>query len=172
LDLPAINSVIEQALASWDTAERVKRLALPVYRYQPEDLDHMWLLAAESTGGELVGVAALEEADGADLPQTGPGLLLHGIYVRPEAMGMGIGGRLVEVSAGIVRALGYDGLLVKSVRQSRGFFERCGLRALHQRGDKDYPYRYWLPAGSGSPDSAHPHTSSPLEAAASMSEAR
>jgi GNAT superfamily N-acetyltransferase len=144
LDLPAINSIIDQAVTSWNTTERVKRLALPAYRYHQDDIDHMWLLAAEGRDGALAGVAALEEADGADLPVPGYGLLLHGLYVKPEAMGIGAGRALLETSAGICREMGYPGLLVKAIRHSRGFFEHCGLQACQSVRDTDYPHRYWL----------------------------
>jgi len=147
LDLPAINAVVAAAVASWDTTERVKRLALPVYRYRQEDLDHMWLLASEGLDGALLGCAALEEADSADIPARGRSLLLHGVYVTPEYSGVGVGRQLLAASAGIARSLGYEGLLIKSVRQSRGFFDRCGLQSLPAERATDYPYRYWLPTG-------------------------
>jgi GNAT superfamily N-acetyltransferase len=150
LDLPSLNVIIRQAVGSWEATERVKRLAVPVYQYRQEDLDHMWLLAAEGSDRRLLGLAALEEADGVDLPTGGPGLLLHGIYVKPAAMGGGIGGQLVAASAGITRALGCDGMLVKSVRHSCGFFERCGMHCLPRVESGDYPYRYWLPGEGGS----------------------
>jgi GNAT superfamily N-acetyltransferase len=148
LDLPALNVIIRHAVASWDATERVKRLAVPVYQYRQDDLDHMWLLVAEGSDRKLLGLAALEEADGADVPSGGPGLLLHGIYVKPPAMGLGIGAQLVAASAGITRALGCDGLLVKSVRHSRGFFAHCGMQSLPAVKFGDYPYRYWLPGDS------------------------
>ncbi len=148
LELSRINALIDRAVSSWETPDRVKRLALPVYRYSSEDLTHMWLMAAESRDGRLLGVAALEEADEKDLPEPGPGLLLHGIFVDPDAMGLGVGRVLLETSAGIARAMGCSGLLVKAVRQSRGFFERCGLVACPAVCDTDYPYRYWMPAGA------------------------
>ena len=148
LDLPAVNAIIEQSLRSWTTTERVKRLALPIYRYQQEDLDHMWLLVAKSQEGNLAGVAALEEADKQDLPQQDNGILLHGIYVKPQFMGRGVGGELLEASAGIARSLGYRGLLVKAVRQSTGFFERYGLQAIRATSSSDYPHRYWLATAS------------------------
>ncbi len=147
LDLPVINTVIDRAVTSWDTTERAKRLATTVHRYRPDDIGHMWLLAAERHDGVLVGVAALEEADDTVMPVAGHGLLLHGIYVDPEAMGSGVGKALLHASSGIAFDMGYAGLLVKAVRQSRAFFEHCGMRACHAERDSDYPYRYWLSTG-------------------------
>ena len=147
MHLPAINTIVEQAVASWDVTERVKRLALPGCKYRREDMDHMWLMAAEAKDGKLCGFTALEEADGAELPVPGPGLLIHGLYVRPALMGAGIGTHLLQVGAGVAEKLGYNGVLVKSVRQSRRFFERSGLVALRADKETDYPYRYWLALG-------------------------
>ena len=154
LDLPYINTIIDRAVSSWDTTERVKRLATTVHRYRPDDINHMWLLAAERHDGVLVGVAALEEADDTDMPSAGHGVLLHGIYVEPEAMGSGVGKALLNASAGIALHMGYRGLLVKAVRQSTGFFEHCGMLKCHAERDSDYPYRYWLSTG--------PHDSAPV----------
>ena len=170
LDLPAINTVIDLAIASWGVAERVKRLALPIYRYRQEDLDHMWLLAAEALDGVLSGVAALEEADSPDCPGPARGVLLHGIFVKPEAMGAGVGGQLLTASAGVAGALSYDGLLIKSVRQSRGFFERCGLQALPAANPNDYPYRYWLSTGAMPTSAIDPHSKLPPDSFAAAAQ--
>ena len=150
MDLPAINAIVEQAVASWDVTERVKRLAMPDYQYRREDMDHMWLLAAQAKDGKLWGFAALEEADSAELPAPGPGLLMHGLFVQPAFMRAGIGTHLLRVGAGVAKTLGYKGMLVKSVRQSRRFFERNGLLALRAEKATDYPYRYWLALGESS----------------------
>ena len=150
LELPAVNMIIDMAVATWDTTDRVKRLAGPVYRYSPGDFDNMWVMVAEDDDGVLLGMAALEEADKDDLPVPGRGLLLHGIFITPVAMGRGVGRALMETSAGIALQMGYRGLLVKAVRQSRGFFERCGLSACDPVDDSDYPHRYWCEMAGGS----------------------
>ena len=54
----------------------------------------------------------------------------------------------VLAPGGIAVEYGYDGLLVKAVRQSTAFFERCGLEALTQTAAGEYPYRFWLPVDS------------------------
>ena len=46
-DLDAINGVIEAAVMSWQLPERVKRLALPSYRYNAMDLKYFSLAVAE-----------------------------------------------------------------------------------------------------------------------------
>jgi hypothetical protein len=83
-DLPAINGVIERAIATWQLPERVKRLSLPSYRYHMHDLVHLHLVVAEDDDHVLVGVAAWEPANPRDLPAGKNGLLLHGLYVDPS----------------------------------------------------------------------------------------
>lgn len=61
-DLPAINSIIDLAVTSWDTTARIKRLALPIYQYQRADLEYMWLLAAEGGNGVLAVVILVTHA--------------------------------------------------------------------------------------------------------------
>ena len=148
MDVPAINAIVDRAVESWDVAERLKRLAVKEYRYRQEDLDHMWLLVAEGGDGDLLGVAALEDVGRGTPQMTGHTLLLHGIYVEADVMGSGVGSDLLRASSGIASALGYDGLLVKAVRQSRGFFRNRGLKLLPNENPQDYPYRYWLPTNS------------------------
>jgi hypothetical protein len=40
-DLGALNEVIEACVMGWNLPERVKRLSLGSYRYQPHDLAHL-----------------------------------------------------------------------------------------------------------------------------------
>jgi GNAT superfamily N-acetyltransferase len=144
-DLPAINGVVERAVMTWRLPERVKRLALPSYRYHAHDLAHQRILVAELPDAGLVGVAALEEADSRDLPETHTGLLLHGLYVDPPCQGMGIGTRLLQAACDACRESGRDGLLVKAQPDAVAFFQARGMRHLPVRDpDRDYPHRYWM----------------------------
>lgn len=144
-DLPAINAVIAAAVMRWDLPERVKRLALPSYRYDAHDLTHLQLWIADSAQG-LVGVAALETLQDEDQPEGRSGLLLHGLYVHPEHQHQGIGTRLLHLAEQQVRERGFDGLLVKAQSDAGDFFAARGMQVLkandHQR---DYQYRYWKP---------------------------
>jgi hypothetical protein len=88
-DLDAVNAVVEAAIRTWKLPDRVKRLALPVYRYTPEDLGHLQLRVLEQSSG-IVAVAAWEPADPRDLPGAGSGMLLHGLYVDPARHGQGL----------------------------------------------------------------------------------
>jgi GNAT superfamily N-acetyltransferase len=143
-DLEPVNAIVEAAVNSWSLPDRVKRLVLPVYRYEREDLKHLVMVGAESAPGRVVGIASWEAAADGDLPSGKTALLLHGLYVDPALHGHGVGSRLLEMAVEAARSAGVDGLLVKAVRESQGFFRARGLDALPV-GDpfRDYPYRYW-----------------------------
>jgi len=144
-DLPALNGVIERAIATWQLPERVKRLSLPSYRYQAHDLDHLQLVVAEDMGHRPVGVAAWEPANPRDLPAEQRGLLLHGLYVDPAHQHRGIGSLLLDAAQAAARAQGFDGVLVKAQADANGFFEARGLQRLPvEDAARHYPHRFWL----------------------------
>lgn len=146
-DLPELNGVIERAIATWPLPERVKRLTLPSYRYQPHDLDHLHLVMAEDAGGLAVGVAAWEPAHPRDLPAGQRGLLLHGLYVDPVHQHQGLGSQLLDAAAMAARAQDLDGVLVKAQAAAVAFFKSRALRALPVEDPaRDYPHRFWLAA--------------------------
>lgn len=144
-DLPALNGVIERAIATWPLPERVKRLTLPSYRYQPHDLDHLHLVMAEDAGGMAVGVAAWEPVHPRDLPDGQRGLLLHGLYVDPAHQRRRIGSRLLDAAAAAARAQNLDGVLVRAQAGAVAFFQSRGLHTLPVDDPaRDYPHRFWL----------------------------
>ena len=145
-DLPAINGIVERAIATWQLPERVKRLSLPSYRYHAHDLVHLHLVVAEDADHALVGIAAWEPADPRDLPAGQRGLLLHGLYVDPAHQHRGVGSRLLDEAAAAARAQGFDGVLVKAQADANGFFEARGLQKLPvEDAARHYPHRFWLP---------------------------
>ena len=145
-DLPGVNRLIGAAVMDWDLPERVKRLSLPSYRYSEQDLQHLSLLVAEHANRGLVGVAAWEPADPADVPGNGQTLLLHGLYVLPKLQRGGIGSRLVERVERIGSEKGFEGLLVKAQIRAAGFFRALGMTSLPVRDSaRDYPHRFWKP---------------------------
>jgi GNAT superfamily N-acetyltransferase len=149
-DLPAVNRVIEAAVMGWDLPERVKRLSLPTYRYDEHDLEHLDLTVADDGAGDVVAVAAAEAADAADAPAGCRALLVHGLYVRPDRQGAGVGRLLLGVLEDIAAGQGWDGLLVKAQASAGGFFEAVGFEPLPIRDpDRDYPHRYWRGTVSG-----------------------
>jgi N-acetylglutamate synthase-like GNAT family acetyltransferase len=145
-DLPAINAVVECAIATWQLPERVKRLSLPSYRYHAHDLVHLHLVVAEDADHALVGVSAWEPANPRDLPSGKTGLLLHGLYVDPAHQHRGVGSQLLDATAAAARAQGVDGVLVKAQADANGFFEARGLQRLPvEDAARHYPHRFWLP---------------------------
>jgi len=148
-DLDAVNAVIEHAVMTWNLPERVKRLTLPSYRYQPHDLNHLQLMVAERAGAGIVGVAAWEPANARDLPAGKTGLLLHGLYVDPAQQRAGIGRRLLAEAVEAAREQGFDGLLVKARPEAEGFFLARGLTPLPVTdAERDYPHRFWTEVGA------------------------
>jgi GNAT superfamily N-acetyltransferase len=144
-DLGIVNAVIERAVMTWKLPERVKRLAMPSYRYAAYDLKYLHIVVAEDGAIGIVGVAAWEPAAVHDCPQGCRGMQLHGIYVEPDQQRRGVGARLLSAAATAARQEAYHGLLVKAQAGAEGFFGRQGLRKLPlQDPDRDYPHRFWL----------------------------
>lgn len=144
--LEAANAVIGRAVMGWNLPERVKRLALPLYRYGPADRAHLTLVAALDGDGRVLGVAAWEEAPPRDVPEGRRGLLLHGLYVDPPWQKQGVGRALFETALGAARRQDMQGVLVRAQADAAGFFARQGCQELpvvdHAR---DYPHRFWCP---------------------------
>lgn len=145
VDLDPVNAVIERAVMTWKLPERVKRLAMPSYRYTGYDLKRLHIVVAVDSAIGIVGVAAWEPAAVHDCPQGRRGMQLHGIYVDPAQQQRGVGGRLLAAAGTAAQEEGYDGLLVKAQADADRFFERQGLQKLPLlHPDRDYPHRYWL----------------------------
>jgi len=145
VDLDPVNAVIERAVMTWKLPERVKRLALPSYRYTGYDLKCLHLVVAVDSASGIVGVAAWEPAAVYDCPQRRRGMQLHGIYVDPAWQQRGVGSRLLAAAGTAAQEKGFDGLLVKAQAEAEGFFEKQGLQKLPLlRPDRDYAHRYWL----------------------------
>lgn len=143
-DLDAVNAIVEACVMSWNLPERVKRLSLASYRYNPFDLQHLEMVLVEIDDGEIAGVAAWEPASVADLPKDRTGMLLHGLYVAPQQQRHGIGGRLIESALEAVRRNEMNGLLVKAQADAISYFESKGFIAQPiENENRDYPYRWW-----------------------------
>jgi predicted N-acetyltransferase YhbS len=143
-DLAGANRIIEAAIGTWHLPERVKRLALPLYRYSEVDLTHLDLRLLEGPVGVLA-VAAWEPADARDCPGAGSATLLHGLYVSPDAHRRGLGTRLLEDGVRSARASGSHGILVRAQAGAEDFFQRVGFSRLPVRNEaRDYAARFWL----------------------------
>jgi GNAT superfamily N-acetyltransferase len=146
-DLDAINRVVEAAVMSWNLPERVRRLALPGYRYCDLDLDHLDIVVAEDPRGRLVGIAAWEPAAAKDAPAGQRALLLHGIHVHPDRHRQGIGRRLFGTAEAALREQHFDGLLVKAQADASGFFLALAMTRLPvEEPARQYPNRFWKTA--------------------------
>jgi GNAT superfamily N-acetyltransferase len=144
-DLCPINAVIERAVMTWKLPERVKRLAMPGYRYTEHDLKYLHVVVAEDRAVGIAGVAAWEPAAVQDCPRRCRGMQLHGIYVDPDRQRGGVGTRLLSAAGTAARQRGFDGLLVKAQADAVGFFGRQGMQKLPLlHDDRDYPHRFWL----------------------------
>ena len=65
VDLDPVNAVIERAVMTWKLPERVKRLAMPSYRYTGYDLKCLHIVVAVDSAIGIVGVASVK-VDGRD----------------------------------------------------------------------------------------------------------
>lgn len=143
-DLPVVNAVVEKAILGWSLPERVKRLSLPSYRYDPTDLAHQHGLVAREPSGGIVGVAVWEAAP--DEPVTGARdvFRLHGLYVDPQWQRQGIGRRLLAAVIRAVCTAGADGLVIRAQADAVPFFQAMGLERLPVNdAERDYPNRFW-----------------------------
>lgn len=144
-DLEAINAVIEAAVMGWRLPERIKRLALPSYRYTEVDYEHIEFVVAEIADRGIVGVAGCEIADPGEVPGK-QALLLHGLYVLPDMQHKGIGTKLLQAVETLLSKYACDGLLVKAQADAIGFFEHQGMQRLETTTPQsDYTYRFWKP---------------------------
>ena len=143
-DLHSINNLIAAAIDTWQLADRVKRISLPLYRYQEGDLRDMQLVVADSGEDEILGVAALEQAYATDLFEGLQTSVLHGIYVAPNLHRNGVGSRLLEKIEKMARSSGTEVLLVKARPEAISFFCGRGFRQLSTRDNsRDYPYQFY-----------------------------
>jgi len=143
-ELDRVNDIIAAAMQIWKLPERVKRISLPLYRYQENDLEHMHFLIAETGDTEIVGLAALEEIDATAGPGGRPVMLLHGLYVNPAHHRRGIGTRLLDSAEDFTQAHSVAGLLVRAQTDALPFFEKRGFAKLPVENDsRNYAHRYW-----------------------------
>ena len=143
-DLDKINDVVATAIDTWNLTERVKRISLPLYRYQQHDLKHVQIMAAENDNECILGVAVLEQSDTSGLPDEGSSATLQGLYVYPDHHRKGIGSLLLQSIEEIAVATGAEGLLVKAQPEAVLFFEGRGFKLLPvEDTSRDYPYRLW-----------------------------
>lgn len=152
-ELDDVNAVIAAAIDTWQLAPRVKRLVLPSYRYGADDFTHLSFIGARRDG-RLLGVASFEPAETRHSPGGRRAMLLHGLYVRPDAQRARIGMRLLDAVKDAARERGFDGLLVRAERNAVGFFAKAGFAPLAvEDAQRDYPHRLWAELDVGREES-------------------
>jgi GNAT superfamily N-acetyltransferase len=143
-DLESVNELIAAAMNTWNLTNRVKRISLPLYRYQLHDLEYLQIVVAATVDSRITGVAALERAHQTDLPDGLSASILHGLYVTPDWHRKGIGSLLLERIETIARSEGAAGLLAKARPEAMPFFESCGFEKLPVEDHaRDYPHRFY-----------------------------
>ncbi len=151
-DLTAINAIISDCVMRWDLPLRVKRLSLPAYHYDLQDLEHLEIFLATTTAHDVVGVAAIDSSASAVVEEQEQHGLLHGIYVKPESQGAGVGSLLIDLAMSRVEHTGAAGLLVRAQPDAIGFFVNSGFEQLPVMDEvADYPYRFWRANPSAAP---------------------
>lgn len=120
-DLDGINNTIEAAVDTWNLPDRVKRLAMPSYRYDPVDLGHLTMMVACDASERIIGVIAWEPAG------NGKTLSVHGLYVHPERQRRGTGSYLMAAALSAAADHGMTEIQVKAQGDARPFFERLGF---------------------------------------------
>lgn len=140
-DLTVVNRIIASAVESWPVTDRLKRLSGPLLQYSESDLAEFqcFLFDQDSIGK---GVAVLSRDTSFVGRHETRCALLHGLYVQADAQRSGIGRILLQTVANRVREAGGEGLLVKSQRVSRSYFEAQGYTK-YVSPNIDYPYLYW-----------------------------
>jgi len=144
-DLDSINAVITEAVMAWPLPERIKRLSLPLLGYDDVDLDHFegigaWASWGPAQDGALCGAALWDNE------------VLHGLYVRPQVQGCGIGRTLLDAVRIRARRAGVRRLLIKAERVSASYFRQQGLAAAG--AESPYPYAFYLSTVAPVPDQA------------------
>ena len=144
-DLVEINHIITSALRAWDLPDRLKRLALPLLHYDTVDLeDYKTLLFLKA--GVAVAVAVLDTNTHYPGPTGTRCALLHGIYVRSTSHRQGIGNALQAAMQTQAWNLGYNGLILKSLPVSSGYFIRQGFETFSGKypgSGKTWDTRHW-----------------------------
>ncbi len=159
-DLEQVNGIIFQAIQSWPTTERLKRLAMAPLRYRVADLqDFEFLLCYKAHA--CLGIAvwqpdiplALKQneffASGQDDEMAASAVLLHGLFVCAQAQTSGIGGLLLDEVTRRARQRNFAGIFVRAERFSTGYFEHKGFQQLKGGGEygltpTNYPHRFLM----------------------------
>lgn len=100
--------------------DRAALLAHPDAIVLPDEQIAAGQVVVAEAHGTILGFAAI-------LPRADTQTELDGLFVEPEAMGCGIGRRLVEACAELARSRGSRCLHVIANPHAAAFYERCGF---------------------------------------------
>ena len=145
-DLEKINILVAEAVGTWPTSERLKRLAALPLRYNWADFQDFEMVLCYKAAAEI-GVAVWQPDALIRLQNGDQVAWLHGLYVAPSAQGQGIGRELLREIARRASLRHRYSLYVRAERFATGFFERLGGRRLSSQegpegGAQAYPHRF------------------------------
>ncbi|MGB5707257.1 MAG: GNAT family N-acetyltransferase, partial [Arenicellales bacterium] len=142
VDLATINNIVIDAITNWKLSERVYRLARHSLTYTETDLEFMLALIGENNEGRAIAAALWEPVSGGKNKNSS--ILLHGIYVKSDYHGEGIGTYLVDYVSKRARKSGYDRMIVKAWRDAEEFFLRMGFYgSTNNEQERLYPRQLW-----------------------------
>ena len=147
-DLDTINALITTAIGTWPVSERLKRLAALPLRYNWADFQDFEMVLCYKAAAEI-GVAVWQPDAPIQVSDSNQAILLHGLYVAPDAQGQGVGRGLLEELAKRALMRKQDTLYVRAERFAVGFFRRVGGRQLAahegpEAGEQAYPHRFLM----------------------------
>lgn len=118
-DVPALSAIAHAAKAHWGYPAEWLGGWEAVLTITPGDLKRYDIVVAEE-GGRPLGFSATV----AGVPRW----TLDHLWILPEAMGRGVGRRLVEEALARAAAAGAVGLEIESDPNAEGFYVSCGAR--------------------------------------------
>lgn len=142
-DVKAVNEVVADGIKAWGLSQRLYRLSIPAYQYQPADwIDHEFYGALCPN---LCAVVVLTESlsEHSDLGRI---TVIHGLYVSRARQSRGMGRALVETASKWAQTHDTMGLYVKAHASAVPFFQHLGFSQLPILDlERDYPHRLWRP---------------------------
>ena len=128
---------------TWQLPERVKRLSVNSYHYNPHDLKFFDIYVLE-TDGKVLGVLALDNVGDTEGTISQPGILIHGIYIDVNVQKQGLGAQLINFTGHLAQDKAVKGILVKAQTDANEFFKSQGFEPLPVSDTlRDYSNRWW-----------------------------